>query len=171
MSKKILSDHINESQKKGHGDYTYDEINQKMCRGILEELMRFATEETKKYDGDFYIQQVTETARGTNRTVKNVSISRNTCPSPDFDQVVYKYKKKDDVLELLWVVPEKQVAYYILSGLDTGDLDPDVYDLVEYVVDFATGELNKKCLEYNNIKSEDVYKRYEDFLNSKSLIK
>lgn len=154
-----------------HGDQYKKQVSNQMKRDSCDELYDFVTEEASKYKDDFYIQQITETVNGAPRAFRDVLVSRSTCPLPDFDQVVYKCNKRDSTLSFLWVIPEKDFCRYVLMYPD--DVNPDLYDLVEFVYRFAQGDLTRMSFELNNIDTYDLQKHREEIdkkMNGSKLI-
>ena len=70
---------------------------------------------------------------------RNYFGARSTCPTPDYDQSVYKYNKKDDRIEYIWTIPTKEVCYYLLKNRNY--VIPEEQELLKYVLEFSLGEL------------------------------
>jgi hypothetical protein len=64
---------------------------------------------------------------------------RRSCPTPDYDQAVYKYSQKDDEVSFLWVVPSKDACMMMIANRMI--IDPDERELKEFVLRFASGDL------------------------------
>lgn len=99
----------------------------------------------KKYYDDFYLVVITKKERLMPNVMRNYFFSRSTCPTPDYDQTVYRYTKSDDGLEFLWVVPSKQACLYMLNN----PLEVQEKELLGFVLDYSDGTLMKKALTLN----------------------
>jgi hypothetical protein len=71
---------------------------------------------------------------------------RRSCPTPTFDQVVYKYDKVKG-LQFLWTLPSREDCYaYKNNMLFVPDERKDV---LRYVLDFFDGNLDELCMREN----------------------
>jgi hypothetical protein len=89
--------------------------------------------------GNFYVIVETKKERLMHNVLRNYIFGRTSCPTPTYDQTVYKYYRKPARLDFLWVVPAKDVcemfkqsAIYIV---------PEEQGLLKYVLDFYDGTL------------------------------
>jgi hypothetical protein len=99
----------------------------------------------KKYYDDFYLVVITKKERLMPNVMRNYFFSRSTCPTPDYDQTIYRYTKSDDGVEFLWVVPSKQACLYMLNN----PLEIQEKELLGFVLDYSDGTLMKKALQLN----------------------
>lgn len=104
----------------------------------------------KEFDGDFFVVVLFKKERLLRNVVRQYFFPRKNCPRPDYDQVVYHYKRHPDRLEFLWVVPD-QAATVELPQIKS--LLPDEQKELLMMVDkFNSGELDKLCATLNNKK-------------------
>ena len=99
-----------------------------------------------KYFNDFYIVVITKKERLMPNVIRNYFFSRFTCPTPDYDQTVYKYSKSSDTIEFIWVIPSKQACLYLLNN----PLEVKEKELLKFTLEFYDGTLAKKALLLNN---------------------
>ena len=78
--------------------------------------------------------------------------TRNTVPTPDFDQIVYWCHLNSDHLEYLWCIPDVEQCMLMYQYRDT--VPPNEWCLLRHVLDFADGSLLKLAKKYNNEDSE-----------------
>lgn len=101
----------------------------------------------KEFYKDFYIVVRTKKERLMNNVLRNYFIRRSSCPTPEWDQVVYKYHRDSDYLEFIWVIPARDVCnFFIDNALECPD---DQKELLGYIVDFKNGDLLKKSQVLN----------------------
>jgi hypothetical protein len=100
---------------------------------------------------DFYIVVVTKKEPLLPNVLRNYFIARNTCPTPDYDQTVYRYIIKDDEIEYLWVIPSKYACQVLIENV--AHVVPEEYALLECVLHFADGSLFELAKKLNGEKS------------------
>lgn len=100
----------------------------------------------KKYHGSrFFIVVTTKKERLMQNVIRNYFLSRKSCPTPEYDQIVYEIK--DDTATLLWVVPAKDICSYLYYNATT--LPEEQRELLQYVMDFLDGTLLHKAKKLN----------------------
>lgn len=103
------------------------------------------------YKGDFFVVVLFKKERLLKGVIRQYFFHRESCPTPEYDQVVYHYFPKDQKLEFVWVVPDKQsVIDFCLMG---NALPPEHQQLVQFARDFNSGELDKKSDRLNLIEN------------------
>lgn len=122
-----------------------------MTSTYMDELTQTAINGKHAHPDDFFVVVLTKSERLMPNVIRNYFLHRRTCPTPDYDQAVYHYKKDDDALHFLWITPSKEACIYIKQR--PLEIDDDQYELRSYVLDFADGTLAKKAMKLNN---EDV---------------
>lgn len=100
------------------------------------------------YPRDFYIVVITKRERLMPNVLRHYFLHRISCPTPDYDQTVYKYIHKDEKLDFLWVVPAKPVIEEL--SMNKFDVDASVYELLKFVLEFLDGTLDKKARLMND---------------------
>jgi hypothetical protein len=100
------------------------------------------------HSGDFYVVVITKRERLMQNVLRHYFFPRISCPTPDYDQAVYKYTHKDDSLDLLWIVPDWQAVGDIRNNKFT--LDLSYRELLQFVLDFSDGTLDKKARILNH---------------------
>lgn len=94
---------------------------------------------------DFYIVVITKKERLMPNVIRNYFFPRSSCPTPDYDQTVYKYSKSGDI-EFIWVIPKKEACLYMIKHA----LEVEEKELLGFVLDFLDGTLMKKAMILNN---------------------
>lgn len=104
--------------------------------------------------GDFYVVVITKKERLLENVLRNYFLVRESCPTPDFDQIVYRYDKKQDMIDLLWTIPN-QTACEIIYG-DPINVPQDHKALLKNIISFFDGSLLKKCKTLNGELKEST---------------
>lgn len=92
-----------------------------------------------RYQKNFYIVVITKKERLLENVLRHYFIDRITCPTPDYDQAVYKYHYKEDSVEFLWVIPSKDSCELLRDNALI--VDKDERDLLKCVISFYDGSL------------------------------
>jgi len=56
----------------------------------------------------FYVCVITKKERLMDNVLRNYFLARSTCPTPQYDQTVYKYHRDSGAIQFLWVLPSKR---------------------------------------------------------------
>ena len=117
---------------------------------ILEALNRGR----KEIWGSFFIVVLLKKEKLLPNVMRQYFVPRKSCPTPQYDQIVYRYDAEKEGLEFLWVVPDP-ASCKLIHG--RGAILPlEQQPLVQYVKDFFCGELDKKCALLNGETPEIV---------------
>lgn len=101
----------------------------------------------KKSPNDFFVVVLTKREPLMPNIIRNYFVSRVSCPTPNYDQIVYKYYQKDDRLDLLWCVPDKETCeVFRVNALHVVEEEKQ---LLHWILDFYSGELDKLCKKLN----------------------
>ena len=90
-------------------------------------------------EGDFYIAALLKKERLFENTLRNYFVPTLACPTPHFDQTVYKYNAKKEDIEFLWVVPDQETCEIFLENRNI--IVPKERQLLKYVLDYYDGTL------------------------------
>ncbi len=111
-------------------------IEEAVQRGLLE------------FAHDFYIVVITKKERLMQNVIRNYFGIRKSCPTPEYDQAVYKYNRHSDVLEFLWVLPSKDTCMAFRACPTWAPLEEQ--ELLKFVLDFYDGTLLTLVKKLNN---------------------
>ena len=100
------------------------------------------------FPGDFYIVVITKKEPLMHNVLRNYFFARLSCPTPDYDQTLYKYTQQNDQLEFLWVIPSRDTCFLMLENRQ--QIAPAEYTLLQYVLKFHQGALFKLAQSLNN---------------------
>ncbi len=156
---------MNKSTDKSVGSYSYElqqkadekinpiELQREIHKGSAsddsyENQVMIAVERGRKeFDGDFFVVVLFKKERIMQNVVRQYFFPRRSCPTPEYDQVVYRYFHKDDKLDFLWVIPDK--ASTIELPLIKFQLPPEQQAFISYIEDFNSGKLDRLCEKLN----------------------
>jgi len=108
----------------------------------------------KDFKDDFYIVVITKNEKLLPNVFRNYFYGRLSCPTPDYDQTVYKFKRKDNAPIFMWVIPSRDACIHLIKNHQY--VAPEEQGLLKYVVAFQDGTLFKLAKELNGEKLESV---------------
>ena len=123
------------------------ELEREMHKSYEEELWECVDFHKKKLKGDFFVVVITKKERLMQNVLRNYFFARTSCPTPDYDQTVYRYIKDSDELEFLWILPAKDICHVFL--FNAHQVVPEERWLLEYIKEFSNGSLMKLCKKFN----------------------
>lgn len=100
-----------------------------------------------QYHGDFYIVVTTKRERLLSNVIRNYFLTRLTCPTPEYDQVVYRYNRADESIDFLWVIPSKDACQFMQSH--ALEIPKPEHELLNFVLRFMSGDLLKEAKKLN----------------------
>lgn len=106
----------------------------------------------KEFDSEFYVVVITKKERLMPNVLRNYFASRRSCPTPDYDQAVYRYDKSEDSLKFLWVIPSRDTCQYMIAH--ALEISGDEHTLLKFVMDFTSGSLLKHAKKLNGEKAD-----------------
>lgn len=108
----------------------------------------------EKYHKDFYIVTINQKFRLFSNVTRTYFIDRLSCPTPDFDQNVYRIDRKTGRIEFLWSVPDKDTCLEIYN--DPLSVPESHYELRKFVFEFYDGTLLNQARKLNKEEEADL---------------
>lgn len=105
----------------------------------------------KVFPGSFYIVVITKKEPLMQNVMRNYFFARLSCPTPDYDQTLYKYSPESEQIDFIWVIPSKYACLLMLEN--KGEISPTEYALLNYVLKFKDGSLFRLAQQMNNEES------------------
>jgi hypothetical protein len=112
------------------------------------DLMICAERGKKEYTGDFYIVVITKQEKIMRNVIRNYFLVRHSCPTPDNDQIVYRYEKGNSEIKFLWAIPNRHTVGYLIHNALL--LPPEEKQLLDFVLKFKDGSLLRLSKQLNN---------------------
>jgi len=137
-------------QEKNRKDntHTVKEQVEANLREYVPSILKTVEKGKKHFNDDFFVEILFVNNRLIEENQKIIAAARKTCPSPDYERGVYKYHKKDDRLEYLWVIPGVELCKELLSPSYIPVIGED--DLYKNVKDFFNGKLELRSKTENS---------------------
>lgn len=103
--------------------------------------------ERPSMDGDFFITVILKKEKLLENVLRNYFIPTIACPTPTYDQTLYKYDHKKDDIEFVWVIPDRETCLTLHENKDI--VVPGEMHLLQFVLDFYGGKLYRKAKKFN----------------------
>lgn len=130
------------------------EMQEEMLKDYEKNILLALNDAKKAYNSDCFIIVLTKREPLLPNVLRNYFSHRRSCPTPDYDQIVYHYDKLSDVLRFLWVVPSKESCKLLKDHAH--ELPPEQRDLLVYVLQFYDGTLLDYAKRYNGEKKDSI---------------
>lgn len=124
------------------------EIQREVHKTYVDELIECAMTFSKTHPYDFYVSVVTKKERLMKNVLRNYFFPLLACPTPTYDQAVYRYHHKDEKIEFLWVLPSKDTCELFRDHMD--EIVPEERQLLGYVMSMYDGSLLALSKKLNN---------------------
>ena len=150
---KISSDLL----KKTDPEVPVIEQGREMTKGYMDNVLDTLAAGKRIYPGDFFVVVISKQEVLMKNVIRNYFLHRWSCPMPEYNQAVFMYNKKDDGLEFLWVLPNKNTCKNLAKNAAL--VPPDKWDLLQYVLrfrDHSLMNLSKDINEKLKLRVEDV---------------
>lgn len=119
-----------------------------MQKDYMNDLMVAVDRGCNLFDGDFFIHVETKLEKLLSNVIRNYFIPRLTCPTPNYDQTVFRYNRKDGRIEYLWTIPDRETSHHLLDHAN--EVVQEEKELLNFIAKFANGTLFRMCKKYNN---------------------
>ena len=108
----------------------------------------------KTFSDDFYVVVITKKERLMPNVIRNYFANRVSCPTPEYDQTVYRYIAKEEAIAFLWVVPSKDTCQLLVTNKE--QVDPSEFALLDFVLKFYDGTLFQMAKRLNGEEKDSI---------------
>jgi hypothetical protein len=114
-----------------------------------DELMNAIKKGMETYPDEpiFYVEDITRQERIMMNVIRHTLIPRLTCPTPNYDQTVYRIVVKDQAIEYVWTLPSKITCEYYLYNKPL--VVDEERELLQFILDFRDGRLEQLAQQFN----------------------
>lgn len=99
------------------------------------------------YLDDFYVVVITKKEKLLENVLRNYFFETIDCPSPDYNQSVFRYSHAREELEYLWTVPDRDTCD--LFQQNAIHIVPEERQLLDFVLKFRNGTLLQQARRLN----------------------
>ena len=108
----------------------------------------------KTFSDDFYVVVITKKERLMPNVIRNYFTNRLSCPTPEYDQTVYRYLAKEEAIAFLWVIPSKDTCQLLIANKE--QVDPSEFALLDFVLKFYDGTLFQTAKRLNGEEKDSI---------------
>lgn len=108
----------------------------------------------KEYASDFFVVVLTKRETLLTNVIRNYFYGRLTCPTPDYDQAVYLYRRAEEAVDFVWVVPSRDACHHLKDNAASVVLKER--ELLNFVLAFADGTLYRLAKKLNGENAESI---------------
>lgn len=134
--------------KKADDKHTIGEQTKEQLSEFDQELFKCFDTNKNRYTKVFYLVVLTRSDKHLTNVLRHTFFTRNSAPTPGYDQAVYQCHKDWPEPKFMWVIPNKDYCDYMINNKDL--IHPNEYLLLQYVIDFYDGVLLKLVKKLNN---------------------
>lgn len=124
------------------------ELQREMQQEYINNLFDCIKKDKNNYQGDFYVTVITKKEPLMPNVFRNYFFSRHSCPTPDYDQAVYRIRTDIGQLEFLWCIPDRETCFILLEN--RGSVINEEQELLQNVINFENGTLYSMAKQLNN---------------------
>src|SRR5882672_8312014 len=83
-------------------------------KDYIKELLEAVERGRKRWPADFYIHVETKVEPLMLNTLRHYFIDKGACPTPFYDQSVFRYNSAVEQIEYLWTIPDKETCEHLI---------------------------------------------------------
>ena len=119
------------------------ELEREMQENYWNDVKECIDRGKKQYVGPFYVVVINKKEHLMKNVIRQYFIHRQTCPRSDYDQTVFKFDPKSEMIDYLWTVPDKETCQRL--KMFAMEVVPEEHELRNMVLDFYDGTLDKRA--------------------------
>ncbi len=144
---------------KNDDGYQVNAVDQQraMTEDYMKNLYEAVERGIKTYPGlDFYIHVETKKEKLLENVLRNYFIVKHACPTPNYDQSVFKYHHEKGDLVFMWVIPDRGTCFYFKQNY--AQIPAEEKELLTFIRMFDDGTLLKLAKRLNGEETETIIK-------------
>lgn len=98
-------------------------------------------------EGSFFVAAVLKKEKLLENVLRNYFIPTKACPTPSYDQTLYRFNADKDEIEYIWTVPDRETCLTFKENITK--IVPEERALLANILDFYSGALYRKAKEFN----------------------
>lgn len=123
------------------------EIQREVHKEYLDNLIDCVQKNRKHFTKDFFVVVLTKNERLLPNVFRNYFFARVSCPTPEYDQSVFKFSADTEEIIFLWTIPSKDACEYLQENAIL--VAPEERDLLRCVLSFSDGTLYQLAKKLN----------------------
>lgn len=128
------------------------EIQRAMQEDYIKNIIECIKTNKSKFDGDFYIVVITKNEKLMPNVFRNYFAARSTCPTPDYDQSVFRYYAQEESVDYVWTLPSKDAMFHLRDNAIR--VHHEERELLRFVLEFFDGSLDILAKKLNGEEAD-----------------
>lgn len=124
------------------------ELQREIQKDYIDNLVECAKNNLDKYQNNFYISVLTKLEPLMTNVFRNYFFATQACPTPNYDQAVYRFNRISEEIEFLWCLPSRDAAHHLMQNAI--HVVPEERWLLDLVLQMSDGSLFKLAKKLNN---------------------
>jgi len=141
--------------QKNMGSQNIIDLQREMQEDYLKHLIECIDNHKHIFLSDFYVIVITKNEKLMPNVFRSYFLARLSCPSPEYDQSVFKYFRDDERAEHIWTVPSRDACYHLKDNANY--VVPAERGLLEYVQRFFDGSLLTLSKQLNGEQADTPF--------------
>lgn len=133
--------------QKDMGPQTVVDMQREMQKDYLKNLVDCINNHKNVFPSDFFIVVISKNERLMPNVFRGYFLARLSCPTPEYDQTVFKYNKDAEYVEHIWTIPSQDACNYLHENAKY--VVTEEQELLQYVLRFLDGSLLKLSKQLN----------------------
>lgn len=100
--------------------------------------------------GSFFISVLLKKEKLLENVLRNYFVPTVACPTPTYDQTLYRYDHIKDSIEFIWVIPDRETCETFRENVSI--IVPEEWGLLKCVLDFYDGVYFRMAKKFNGEK-------------------
>lgn len=151
-TKKTVGQVSSELSQKAHESGSVVDKAREMQEDYMKNLLESVDRGCKDFIGDFFTVVVTKNEKLMPNVFRNYFFNAIACPTPTYDQTVFRYNREAGRIEYIWTIPSKDACIHLLKNAHL--IHKDEQQLLEFVKKFADESLFTLAKRLNNEKED-----------------
>lgn len=131
------------------------DVQRKSQEDYLNNLIECINNHKEVFPSDFFVVVITKNEKLMPNVFRSYFLARISCPSPEYDQSVFKYYRDDERAEHIWTVPSKDACYYLKENVNY--VIPEERELMYNACRFLDGSLLTLSKQLNGEQADTPF--------------
>jgi hypothetical protein len=98
-------------------------------------------------EGSFFVACLLKKEKLLENVLRNYFVATKSCPTPCYDQTVFRYNHEKGDIEYIWTVPDRETCLTFKENKNI--IVPSEQALLKNILDFYSGALYRQAKEFN----------------------
>lgn len=154
IKKKTVGQVSSELQTKQPETGSVIDKTREMQEDYMKNLLEAVDRGYKEFPSDFFTIVVTKNEKLMPNVFRNYFFNTIACPTPTYDQTVFRYNREAGRIEYLFTIPSKDACIYLKNNAHL--VAKEEQELLGFVLKFHSGELDKYVKKLNGEEKDSI---------------